>query len=425
MKRRFWVLVHRYAGLYMAFFLIVAGLTGSVIAFTGELDHWLNPPDRVTPIPANGRPLLDPITLREYALKRVPGGRIDAISLSPKFGQPYTIGFSGAADGADAGIPQSLVLDPYTGEEIRRVAAPAHSDDYPYWPLNRKNLLFFLNSLHYTLTIPGSLGLWLFGIAAIVWTLDCFVGFYLTLPAWPKQGDSHSLSPEADDRRSFWQRWSVSWKIKGRGSAHRINFDLHRAFGLWTWLMLLLLAWSSVCLNLNEPVYYPVMKTLFGMEVLNYDIPPLDKPEPDPALSWREALAIGRKLMSEQAKAGQFTVLKEDSLGYDSTRGVFTYIVNSSRDLNDWGGTEIRFRGGDGGFVGLETPTGQNVANTFTSWITMIHYAAIWGLPLKIFISFMGLVTAMLSITGVYLWLKKRQGRRKLLERKPQTKPNV
>jgi len=28
--RRFWVLVHRYAGLFMAFLLIVAGLTGSI-----------------------------------------------------------------------------------------------------------------------------------------------------------------------------------------------------------------------------------------------------------------------------------------------------------------------------------------------------------------------------------------------------------
>jgi uncharacterized iron-regulated membrane protein len=27
----FWVLVHRYAGLGMAFFLVVAGLTGSVL----------------------------------------------------------------------------------------------------------------------------------------------------------------------------------------------------------------------------------------------------------------------------------------------------------------------------------------------------------------------------------------------------------
>jgi uncharacterized iron-regulated membrane protein len=36
--RRFWVLVHRYAGLFMAFFLSVAGLTGSILAFDGEIN---------------------------------------------------------------------------------------------------------------------------------------------------------------------------------------------------------------------------------------------------------------------------------------------------------------------------------------------------------------------------------------------------
>ncbi|MCX5727426.1 MAG: PepSY domain-containing protein [Nitrospirae bacterium] len=47
MTRRSWVLVHRYAELFMACFLIVAGLTGSILAFDGEIHGWLNPPQRV------------------------------------------------------------------------------------------------------------------------------------------------------------------------------------------------------------------------------------------------------------------------------------------------------------------------------------------------------------------------------------------
>ena len=37
------VLIHRYGGLAMAPFLIIAGLTGSVLVFMPELDAWLNP----------------------------------------------------------------------------------------------------------------------------------------------------------------------------------------------------------------------------------------------------------------------------------------------------------------------------------------------------------------------------------------------
>lgn len=33
MTRQFWVLMHRYAGLYLAGFLILTGLTGSILAF--------------------------------------------------------------------------------------------------------------------------------------------------------------------------------------------------------------------------------------------------------------------------------------------------------------------------------------------------------------------------------------------------------
>lgn len=39
MTRRFWVLLHRYAGLTMTLFLVIVGLTGSVLAFYHEIDR--------------------------------------------------------------------------------------------------------------------------------------------------------------------------------------------------------------------------------------------------------------------------------------------------------------------------------------------------------------------------------------------------
>ena len=41
--RAFLVLLHRYIGLATALFLLMAGLTGSILAFNHELDEWLNP----------------------------------------------------------------------------------------------------------------------------------------------------------------------------------------------------------------------------------------------------------------------------------------------------------------------------------------------------------------------------------------------
>src|ERR1700758_1906115 len=48
-------------------------------------------------------------------------------------------------------------------------------------------------------------------------------------------------------------------KSNGRADAFRINFDLHRAGGLWFWLLLFVFPWSSVMLALR-PVYERVTK---------------------------------------------------------------------------------------------------------------------------------------------------------------------
>ena len=56
--RPFCVLLHRYAGLVMTFFLIIVGLTGSLLAFYRELEQAINPKLHVE---AQGCPPLDMI----------------------------------------------------------------------------------------------------------------------------------------------------------------------------------------------------------------------------------------------------------------------------------------------------------------------------------------------------------------------------
>ena len=112
-----------------------------------------------------------------------------------------------------------VFLDPNTGTELGRRFKGA------VWPITRENVVSFLYKLHYTLHIPefwgsDNWGRRLLGVIAGIWMLDCFVGLYLTLPS---------------GRAYFWRRWKPAWKIKTSGSLYRLNFDLHRAFGLWTW----------------------------------------------------------------------------------------------------------------------------------------------------------------------------------------------
>jgi uncharacterized iron-regulated membrane protein len=404
--RHFWVRVHRYAGLYMAFFLLVAGLTGSIMAFEIQIQDWLNPPLKV--VPEGFR--LDELTLRDRAQALVPQGQANRVEFfSGKPDDAYKISMAIPSDAA-TGKPEELLeltLNPYKGAELVREKVVLES----LWPITRKNFIFFIVALHYRLALPGSIGVWLFGVAALLWTLDCIVGVYLTFPLSKRRLDDNYRPQPKTSRKSWWLRWKPSWLVKWRASVFRVNFDLHRAGGLWTWLMLLVLAWSSVGFNLGEQVYKPVMKTVFNMPDEPYtDLPALPTPQPEPTMDWRQAHSTGKRLMAEQASIHDIKVKNEMLLQYIPDKGVFMYAVTSDRDITDaGGGTVLTFDGKTGKFLALSLPAGQNAGTTLHNWIFALHMALVWGLPFKIFLCLMGLVIAMLSITGVYIWLKKRR----------------
>lgn len=410
MSRHFWVLVHRYTGLSIAFFLIIAGLTGSVLAFYHELNDWLNPPGQIA---VQAKPMLDPFDLRDLALAIEPNMYINSLNLAPKPGDIYTPAPVPRTD-PDSHQPyqiKGVMLNPYTGAPV---TLPTAEPPTGYRSLIGQTILPFIYELHYSLKL-GTFGLWLFGIAATIWTLDCFVGFYLTLPMMRQKKRGPLLAPiglqTVANQPGFWQRWQLSWKIKWPSSTQRLNFDLHRAGGLWTWVLLLMFAWSGVLLNLNEAVYRPVMGQFFEMtEYKNFPAPALAQPRPEPALDFRAAYQLGKRLMAEQARQNQFTVLKEQAFNYNPALGLYQYVVMSDRDIGDHAGiSQLWLDGNSGALVRLLLPTGAKLGDTLTVWLINLHTAQIWGLPYKLLVCFLGLAVVMLSGTGIYLWLKKRQ----------------
>jgi len=60
--------------------------------------------------------------------------------------------------------------------------------------------------------------------------------------------------------------------------------------------------------------------------------------------------------------------------------------------------------------------------NDVSDWLKKLHVAHPLGIVYQIFVFFLGLVIAMLSVTGVYLWWKKRsirQARRSASKSRP------
>lgn len=408
MTRHVWLLLHRYAGLAMAVFLLVVGLTGSVLVFVDELEAIVSP--QLFPLVRSGTPL-DAATLAERAEALAPQALADSVY----FGHPGTVLVWMSArtspqtrQAFDLTFNQ-LFLDPITGAELGRRQTSSGL------PRGWGDALPFIYRLHYNLSLE-LFGMWVLGITALVWTLDCFVGFYLTLPAARRKPPAPMLlvcpTQTPPTRHSFMQRWKPAWWVKWQASNYRTNFDLHRAGGLWLWLALLVFAWSAVYMNLHDQVYAPLTRLVLDYPKQSWELPPLATTQKVPAMAWPELKAKLNPLMQSQAQQHGFVVVRPVSLWMDRERGLFHYTVHSSLDFQDKRGrTELVMDAATGDFKELTLPNGQHSGMTVTNWLATLHEANVFGMPYRLFVCLLGLVIVMLSVTGVYIWLKKRHAR--------------
>ena len=390
------ILLHRWTGLLIAAFLIIVGLTGSILAFEDKIDHLLNPELHVAH-PPNRTPL-DLATFAERAeasdlrlrvnyfwaeedqVHVVVSGRTD-----PSTAKPYELGYS------------QLILDPWSGAILGKSVMEGRWRDPGPW---RRRLLPFVYSLHTSMATGTSTGWTFMGVIALLWTLDCFVAFYVTLPRG------------AD---SFWQRWNQAWRVKWKANSMRVHFDLHRAGGLWLWPLLFIFGWSSVMFGLPQ-VYEPVMKHFFDYQTMNEQISKdtLAKPLYTPSLNWRQAQQAGERAIAEQASLYHFSVRRPYGMAYIADYGAYTYGVRSSIDFRGHGwDTSVLVDGDTGQLRSVGLPRGQHLGNSIFNLLWGIHFADLrdW-LPYRILICLFGLFLGTISYTGVYIWWKKRRVRR-------------
>jgi uncharacterized iron-regulated membrane protein len=195
-------------------------------------------------------------------------------------------------------------------------------------------------------------------------------------------------------------------------SFFRVNFDLHRATGLWLWPMLFIFAWSSVMLD-QIHVYNWVTAALFdyppAMEKVSIPQHPDDQP---PKLDWRAAQATGERLIAEQSAIHGFTFKQPNYMAYIPELRSYSYGGRSNLDLGVYGETYVVFDGDTGVLRKLSMPTGQHSGNTVTRWLRALHFGDVFdSLAYRIFVCVLGIVITMLSVTGVYIWWKKRRAR--------------
>jgi uncharacterized iron-regulated membrane protein len=389
--RAFLVLLHRYIGLATAVFLLLAGVTGSILAFNHELDEWLNP--------------------QFYAASAVgerlpPGELVDAVqSTHPKL-QVWYMEYPNET-GHTALLAMVPRNDPGTGQpfaERNQVfyldPVNAEQKGQRYWGeccFQRENFVPFILEFHYNLTLPGNWGLLLMGLVAIAWVIDCFVALWLTLPRG----------------KPFWKKWSTAWKVKG-GHAYRLNFDLHRAGGLWLWLLLLPIAVSSVAMNLPSQVFKPAVSLFSPIEPSVYEargrmpVGDLGVTQLSYQQAYERALQDGKRL-GLTAAIGEL---------YYSFEYNFYGAGFGQHDTEAHGKSWLFFHGTDGRLLGQEIAGQGTLGEQFYRLQLPIHGGRIIGVTGQVMIAVLGVLIAGLSGTGVYIWWRKWQARRTSKARK-------
>jgi len=381
---RCWVAaLHRWLGLALMGFLLVAALTGSVMAFYPQLSALTAPSLFRAVAPFAGARPLDPLALRERLLQQRPGLQVDVLPLHVEPGRSLMFPVKPARSDGDDGI----YVDPYSG----RIQGQRRWGDIRQ---GMRNVVPFLYRIHYCLTVDG-VGQKILGGVALMWLVASLLGLGLTLP------------PAVHGGVARWRMWRAAWRPRLRGSALGISFSVHRAGGLWLWPMFIVFAWSAVGLTLSQEVYQPVMRALGA------SVPPsiarLPQPRPHPGLTWDQALGLARTHMGEQLLAHGDRLEWEDSLRYDPTRAAFAYRVHTTADIGTRRAHSTLWIDATSGHVLAFQPTaGTTRGQTVSAWLFAMHRADLGDAAYRIFECLFGLGLAGMSISGAVLWWKRR-----------------
>jgi len=422
--------VHRYTGLAMAGFLILAAITGSLLAFHDELDDVFN--HRLAYSEIQNTPQLPIATLHDHVIAAYPEHQFSSMptSIEPDKSAVFSVDrVRGQAAQNQPKAPfQEVYVNPYTGAIIG-------TRDKEEWAWH--NTMWKVFWLHRDLLL-GDIGKLILGIVSLVWTINCFIGFYLTFPRAIKKNKTKQ-KVSSKKRASFLKRWLPAWKIRTKTNLFKLNYDLHHAFGLWLWLMFFVIAWSSVGFNLKQ-VYQPVMQAVIGLEDR------AEKFSKQSAQPTPDAKIISNKANSETDTATTADVVnKANSIAHLSAQANIAAQKNGVQvqqllgirwveEDNQW---QMRFKtdsdiGKKGGAssITVNAKTGsvervnfgyQNASfgSKADQWLSTLHMGHIgYGfghLLYQIFLVVMGLAVTVLSVTGVYLWWKGRQQRLKVL----------
>ncbi|MDD5036084.1 MAG: PepSY-associated TM helix domain-containing protein [Methylococcaceae bacterium] len=376
-RRKLWLQVHLWLGLIAGAWLVVIGLTGSILVFCQEIDELLNPGlMAVTPRPggeAAFRPLDEIIAA---ARKAVPADAKQGFGFYPRHDAvAYKLAFSVPAKAGGGTDERQVLVDPYSAEVLGTRLLKAAGDKLP------RTFIGLVFELHYDLWLGWDTGGPLVGIVCVLLIVSVLTGLIVW---WPLTG-----------------KWRQALTLKRGASTERWVFDLHKTTGLYTALVLLALLESGIYMNLPEQFY--TLVRVFSPAVNRYQVksaPPYDRP----SITLADAVRIVAARYPEGRYDWLYGVTEPDSAYTVCKHGLAhlsRFVGRACVVVDRYSGEILHVQGPDAGTAG----------DRFVLWQWPLHSGQAFGWTGRMLVFLAGLACPVIYITGVIRWMQKRRAK--------------
>jgi uncharacterized iron-regulated membrane protein len=365
-RDRFFYL-HRYVGLLVGVFAAIIGITGSLLIFKQELDGllhrslWYVQPNNSTPVSVQA--MIDTVKAAH------PDHKLAWIE-EVFDGRSFDFWMNDANDKT-----LRVFVDQYTGQILG----------------SYKDAFFDkVLELHYAL-LAGDAGVVIMGIAAGLLFLLCATGLVL----WPG-----------------WRKLAVGFSIKWNAKRQRLNFDLHKVFGVTMVMFIAMTAFTGFCWNFHDQTD-PILHAMAGVPVEAHEEPESTPVAGKPALDVKSVYDPFIAQVNQILPGGKIS-----SFGVPvDEKGSFSVYKRLPTDSDRFYGSNIfYFDQYSGKLIKQDVESnkpashlGQRILDSFDE----VHYGTFWGIPSRILYIFVGLSIPGLFVTGMVMYLSKTIGKKK------------
>jgi uncharacterized iron-regulated membrane protein len=360
--------VHLWLGALLAAYAIVIGLTGSALIFKGEIERAIQPSlYHITPVPSQ-------LTLDDavHRIEFTHPGWIAFALLNFDRGEHATDLLMRSASGASTPNYRVVSFDPYTGKVLLD-------------RLRYAGVLGFLSNLHVYL-LSGEEGLIISGWMALGLLLLCLSGLILW---WPGV-----------------QRWASALRLKTSSNWRRLNWDLHTVVGFWSSTAFLIVILTGLDFAFPGPAGKVIeLVTGGGFHSTGASAGTVSDRQVSsdtPVLTIDQAISAATRALPADAPPGYLQLPSTARspykiTGYYKNTAPYSQLVRLVLDSHT------------GDLLALDDTRKESRGSRIEQYFVAVHFGlfggdGVLGLLVKILWVLLGLVPALLAVTGLLMY---------------------